>query len=159
MSDLAALAKGGRTNFFGFLLRLAARLPFLFIAGRMYGAEALGRFAYAIIVVEFAAQIATLGLKRGLAEQLSTDGRPDTHVVWDALLVGWIVSAIAAAVLITLPGLMFPNSAINGLDRLLPLIVFAIVCSDITLEALAYRHDLWATRSACSHRKRGVYGE
>src|SRR3546814_4702820 len=44
----------------------------------------------------FAAQIATLGLKRGLAEQLSTDGRPDTHVVWDALLVGWIVSAIAA---------------------------------------------------------------
>src|SRR3546814_13950439 len=82
----------------------------------MYGAEALGRFAYAIIVVEFAAQIATLGLKRGLAEQLSTDGRPDTHVVWDALLVGWIVSAIAAAVLITLPGLMFPNSAINGLD-------------------------------------------
>ena len=36
--DIAALAKGGRTNFLGFLLRLAARLPFLFIAGRMYGA-------------------------------------------------------------------------------------------------------------------------
>jgi hypothetical protein len=36
--DIAALAKGGRTNFFGFLLRLAARLPFLFIAGRIYGA-------------------------------------------------------------------------------------------------------------------------
>jgi hypothetical protein len=31
--DLNTLAKGGRTNFFGFLLRLAARLPFLFIAG------------------------------------------------------------------------------------------------------------------------------
>jgi hypothetical protein len=52
--DIAALAKGGRTNFFGFLLRLAARLPFLFIAGRIYGAEALGRFAYAILIVEFA---------------------------------------------------------------------------------------------------------
>ncbi len=69
--DIAALAKGGRTNIFGFLLRLAARLPFLFIAGRMYGPEALGRFAYAILVVEFAAQLATLGLRRGLAEQLS----------------------------------------------------------------------------------------
>ena len=46
--DIAALAKGGRTNFFGFLLRLAARLPFLFIAGRLYGPEALGRFAYAV---------------------------------------------------------------------------------------------------------------
>ncbi len=49
--DIAALARGGRTNFFGFLLRLAARLPFLLIAGRIYGAEALGRFAYAILIV------------------------------------------------------------------------------------------------------------
>ncbi len=45
-SDIEALAKGGRTNIFGFLLRLAARLPFLFIAGRIYGPEVLGRFAY-----------------------------------------------------------------------------------------------------------------
>ena len=65
--DIATLAKGGRTNFFGFLLRLAARLPFLFIAGRIYGPELLGRFAYAVLIVEFAAQLATLGLKRGLA--------------------------------------------------------------------------------------------
>ena len=43
--DLSALAKGGRQNFFGFLLRLVARLPFLFIAGRLYGPDALGRFA------------------------------------------------------------------------------------------------------------------
>ena len=63
--DIAALAKGGRTNVMGFLLRLAARLPFLFVAGRIYGAAALGRFAYAVLVVEFAAQLATMGLKRG----------------------------------------------------------------------------------------------
>ena len=37
----------------------------------MYGAEALGRFAYAVLIVEFAAQLATLGLKRGLAQQLA----------------------------------------------------------------------------------------
>ena len=71
-NDIADLAKGGRTNMFGFLLRLAARIPFLFIAGRLYGPEALGRFAYAILVIEFAAQLATLGLKRGLAQQLSS---------------------------------------------------------------------------------------
>ena len=53
--DIQALAKGGRTNVFGFMLRLAARIPFLFIAGRLYGPEALGRFAYAILIVEFAA--------------------------------------------------------------------------------------------------------
>jgi hypothetical protein len=50
-ADLAALARGGRINFFGFCLRLAARLPFLFIAGRIYGAAALGRFAYAVLIV------------------------------------------------------------------------------------------------------------
>ena len=69
-ADLKALAKGGRTNVFGFVLRLAARIPFLFIAGRLYGPEALGRFAYAILIVEFVAQLATLGLRRGLAEAL-----------------------------------------------------------------------------------------
>ena len=43
-ADIAALARGGRTNFFGFVIRLVARIPFLFIAGRMpqYGPEALG---------------------------------------------------------------------------------------------------------------------
>jgi len=148
--DIAALARGGRTNFFGFLLRLAARLPFLFIAGRMYGADALGRFAYATIIVEFAAQLATLGLKRGLAQQLATSGRPHVHVVWDALLVGWIVSILAAAILISLPTLMYPNSAINGLDWLLPLTIFGWVGSDIALAGLAYRGDIGATVKARS---------
>ena len=60
-ADIAALARGGRTNFFGFLLRLAARLPFLFIAGRLYGADALGRFASAMVMIELAGQLCTLG--------------------------------------------------------------------------------------------------
>jgi len=148
--DIAALAKGGRTNFLGFLLRLAARLPFLFIAGRLYGAEALGRFAYAILVVEFAAQIATLGLKRGLAGQLSKTQRPHTHVVFDALLVSAIVAAIAAALLAAFPVLMFPSSAPGGIDRLLPLIILAISGSDVALAALAYRFDIAATVRARS---------
>ncbi len=148
--DIKALAKGGRTNFFGFLLRLAARLPFLFIAGRVYGAEALGRFAYAIIIVEFVATLATLGLKRGLAEQLSATDRPHVHVVWDALLVGAIASAFAATILGMLPQIMFPNSGINGLEWLLPLTIFALAWSDISLAALAYRLDIGATVRARS---------
>ena len=42
-ADMATLARGGRLNIFGFALRLVARIPFLFIAGRIYGAAALGR--------------------------------------------------------------------------------------------------------------------
>ncbi|ABQ66817.1 lipopolysaccharide biosynthesis protein [Rhizorhabdus wittichii] len=148
--DIKALAKGGRTNFFGFLLRLAARLPFLFIAGRWYGAEALGRFAYAVIIVEFVATLATLGLKRGLAEQLSATDRPHVHVVWDGLLMGAIASAVAATVLGAVPELMFPNSGINGLEWLLPLTIFALAWSDIALAALAYRLDIGATVRARS---------
>jgi O-antigen/teichoic acid export membrane protein len=140
--DIQALAKGGRTNVFGFLLRLAARIPFLFIAGRLYGPEALGRFAYAILIVEFVAQLATLGLRRGLAELLSRDDRPHSHMVADGLLIAMIASAAGAALLIALPQLMFPNSGINGLDRFLPLVIFAIVATDIALAALAYRFDI-----------------
>ncbi len=148
--DIAALAKGGRTNFLGFLLRLAARLPFLFIAGRWYGAAVLGRFAYATIIVEFVAQLATLGLKRGLAQQLATTKRPHVLVVWDGLLVGLIVSIIASAVLMKWPILLFPNSEVNGFDWLLPLTVFAWTGSDIALAALAYRGNIGATVTARS---------
>ncbi len=143
--DIAALAKGGRTNVFGFVLRLAARLPFLFIAGQLYGAAALGRFAYAIIVVEFAAQLATLGLKRGLAQQLRTSDQPQVCVVWDAMLAALIASAAASALLMLFPQAMFPNSERHGADFLLPLVIFGIAGADVALAALAYRHNIAAT--------------
>jgi O-antigen/teichoic acid export membrane protein len=144
-ADLAALARGGRINFVGFVLRLAARLPFLFIAGRVYGAAALGRFAYAILVVEFAAQLATLGLKRGLAQQLANTDKPHACVVWDGLLVAALGSAVAMGILMVFPQAMFPNSQITGLEWLLPITVFALAWSDVCLAALAYRDDVGAT--------------
>jgi O-antigen/teichoic acid export membrane protein len=146
--DIAALAKGGRTNFFGFLLRLAARLPFLFIAGQAYGAELLGRFAYAVIVIEFAAQLATLGLKRGLAEQLSKTSRPHVCVVWDGILAALIASAAASAILMMFPQAMFPAGDIRGAEWLLPLVIFAIAGADVALAALAYQHNIAATVKA-----------
>ena len=129
----------------GFVLRLAARLPFLFIAGRIYGAEALGRFAYAVLILEFASQLATLGLKRGLAQQLARTDKPHACVVWDALLVAAIGSAAAMALLALFPQAMFPNSEITGLEWMLPVTVIALAWSDISLAALAYRHDVGAT--------------
>jgi O-antigen/teichoic acid export membrane protein len=144
-ADLAALARGGRINFFGFILRLMARLPFLFIAGRMYGAEQLGRFAYAVLILEFASQLATLGLKRGLAQQLAKTDKPHVCVVADALLVAAIGSAVAMTALALFPQAMFPNSQIHGMEWALPITVFALAWSDICLAALAYRHDVTST--------------
>ncbi|MBX9796312.1 lipopolysaccharide biosynthesis protein, partial [Sphingomonas sp.] len=146
--QIAALARGGRTNVFGFILRLAARVPFLFVAGRLYGPETLGRFALAVVVVELAALLATLGMKRGLAQALATTDRPHAHVAWDALVVALLASLAASGVLFALPQLMYPGGPPTGFAHLLPLIVFAIAWSDVSLAALAYRHNLRATVTA-----------
>ena len=146
--DIAALAKGGRTNVAGFVMRLVARMPFLFIAGRIYGPDLVGRFALAVVVVELAALVATLGLKRGLAQALSETDRPHVHVVWDAMAVAFVVSMIASAVLIAFPQAMYPDSDIHGLDRFLPCIIFASAWSDVSLAALAYQHNVKATVTA-----------
>lgn len=146
--DIAALARGGRTNFLGFVMRLAARLPFLFIAGRLYGPDLLGRFAYAVIVIEFAAQLATLGLKRGLAQQLSTTDQPHACIVMDGILAALLASTFATAVLMVFPQAMFPKGGIYGAEWLLPLVIFAIAGTDLALAALAYRHNIGATVTA-----------
>jgi O-antigen/teichoic acid export membrane protein len=143
--DIAALAKGGRTNFFGFVIRLVARIPFLFIAGHFYGPELLGRFAYAVIVVELAAQLSTMGLKRGLAQQLSTTGKPHAQVVADGMLAAFIASAVASAILMAFPQAMFPHNDIKGAEWLLPLVIFGISGADVALAALAYKLDVRST--------------
>ena len=146
--DIQTLAKGGRTNIAGFVLRLAARIPFLFIAGRVYGPDLVGRFALAVVVVELAALLATLGLKRGLARALAAANRPHVCIVWDAMAVAFIASLIASAVLWTFPQIMYPNTAITGLDGYLPLIIVAVAWSDVSLAALAYRFNVKAAVTA-----------
>lgn len=146
--DIDALAKGGRTNVFGFALRLAARVPFLFVAGRLYGAATVGRFALAVVVVELAALLATLGMKRGLAQALARTERPHAHVAWDALIVAFIASMGATGLLFAFPQVMYPGGAVVGFEKWLPCIVFAIAWSDLSLAALAYRHNVKATVTA-----------
>ncbi len=149
--DIAALARGGRTNFFGFLLRLAARIPFLFIAGRFYGAEALGRFASALVVVELVAMLCTMGEKRGLAQRLSDGAETDesdaaqTRLVYDGLSVAFLVSIVAALFLYLVPAPMFPSGHYTALDRLIVLAIPALALTEIALAAQAYRYDIATT--------------
>ncbi len=133
---------------FGFGLRLAARAPFLFIAGRLYGPETVGKFALAVVVVELAALLATLGMKRGLAQALSTTDRPHGHVAWDALAVALFASIAASALLFALPHIMYRGDPPQGFAHWLPVIIVAIAWSDISLAALAYKRNLRATVTA-----------
>ncbi len=144
--DIAALAKGGRTNFFGFLLRLLARLPFLFIAGRLYGAEALGRFASAMVIIELAGQLCTLGQKRGLAQRLSEDDEtPPANIVADAMVLSALLALAMMALLFVFPRIMFPGGKFSEWDLWLPLALLPTTLLDIALAALAYRYDVATT--------------
>ena len=143
--DLATLARGGQANFVGFLLRLAARLPFLFIAGRLYGAAELGRFASALVVVELTAMICTMGEKRGLAQRLSEADGDQTHLVADSLTVALLVGSVAALVLWLVPAPLFPSGIYTGTERLIVLAIPALALTEILLAAQAYRYDIAAT--------------
>lgn len=143
--DLATLARGGRTNFIGFLLRLAARLPFLFIAGRFYGADALGRFASALVVVELVAMLCTIGEKRGLAQRLSESDDNPCHLVFDSLTVAFLMGSLAALILWLVPAPMFPSGIYTDADRLIVLAIPALAVTEILLAAQAYRYDIAAT--------------
>ncbi|MDE2303640.1 MAG: lipopolysaccharide biosynthesis protein [Sphingomonadales bacterium] len=144
-ADIAALARGGRTNFLGFLLRLAARLPFLFIAGRLYGADALGRFASAMVMIELSGQLCTLGQKRGLAYRLSEDERHPANIVADGMVLSLVIAAVVGALFWVFPAPMFPSGHYSQIDRLLVLAIFPSTQTDIALAALAYRYDVAAT--------------
>lgn len=148
--DIQALAKGGRTNFLGFVLRLGGTAPFLFIAGRFYGVEALGRYASALVVVELVGQLCALGQRRGLAQRLSEDDRDASHVVADGLTLTLMLSLLAAAALYLFPAPMFPSGQFNDWDRLLPVAIIAGALTDVALAGLAYRYNVAATVRARS---------
>ena len=147
--DLAQLAKGGRTNTMGFVVRLIARIPFLIIATRLYGAESLGRFASALVLIEVVALICSLGEKRGLAQRLSVgageDRSAEVNLVYDGMLLALAYSAIAAAVLLVFPEAMFPNGMNSPWDIWLVATIPAFAITEILLAAQAYRFDIATT--------------
>ncbi len=134
----AELAKGGRQNVFGYVMRLIARIPFLVVGGRLYGAEDLGRFAYATMTIEFAAAIALVGLKRGLALALARQRQPENHVLADAMLLILAVSTVIAAVFFLFPALLFPSGLRFEWERFLALLVILIAVLDLLLSGLAF---------------------
>ncbi len=147
--DIAQLAKGGRANTLGFVIRLIARVPFLVIATRLYGAEALGRFASAMVLIEIVALVCSLGEKRGLAQRLSEGAgenrAAETNLVYDGILLALVYSAIAAAVLLVFPEPMFPNGMNSAWDIWLVATIPAFAVTEILLAAQAYRFDIATT--------------
>ena len=122
--DLQTLAKGGRTNTMGFVVRLLGNAPFLFIGYRLYGVEEMGRFAFAFVVIEIIALICALGEKRGLAQRLTegvtTEGpeseKLKTNLVFDGMSTSLVLSSVIAIILLIFPSVLFPNGMNGPLD-------------------------------------------
>ncbi|MDZ4276773.1 MAG: lipopolysaccharide biosynthesis protein, partial [Erythrobacter sp.] len=130
-------------------IRLVARIPFLVIATRLYGAESLGRFASALVLIEIIALICSLGEKRGLAQRLSVgagDNRAaETNLVYDGIVLALAYSTVAALLLLAFPEPMFPNGMNSALDIWLIAAIPAFAVTEILLAAQAYRFDIATT--------------
>lgn len=147
--DMATLAKGGRTNTLGFLLRLLGGLPFLFVGFRFYGVDEMGRFAAAFVVIEIFALICALGEKRGLAQRLTdgieSDEDTPANLVFDAMLVSLIASGAACLLLIAFPVIIFPSGTNSEFDMWMIAAIPAFALTEILLAAQAYRYDIATT--------------
>jgi O-antigen/teichoic acid export membrane protein len=92
------IMRGGLSAGGGLALRLGARLVFMFVAARLYGAGAFGAYSLAVATVELATALSGLGMKRYLFKLLEERGeRTAGHVVVDAMLLVTLASVLLAA--------------------------------------------------------------
>ena len=72
--DKRDIQRGSTLSILGFLARLCARIPFLFIAGRLYGSATYGEYVLLTAIVEATALLSTFGLKRTIFSFIEEDG-------------------------------------------------------------------------------------
>lgn len=93
--------RGALATGVGFALRLGARVGFLVLAGRLFGAAAFGAYALGVAAVESGVGLAGLSLKkvvfRLLDDNARDQARPDAHIVLDACVLVLLASTGVAA--------------------------------------------------------------
>src|SRR3954466_13224793 len=93
------IVRGAQATALGFAIRFTARLLFLFVAGRLYGAGPFGAYVLAAAMVELAVSAGSLGTKKTLSPLLDgheAGDRPSAHFVIDAALLVALASLALA---------------------------------------------------------------
>jgi O-antigen/teichoic acid export membrane protein len=86
--------RGAKASAFGFAIRFGARMLFLYLAGRLFGAALFGAYALATAAVELAVAVGGVGSKRLLFKRFEEDGeRLPAHVLVDVAI---LVAAVDA---------------------------------------------------------------
>ncbi|HYJ52176.1 MAG TPA: oligosaccharide flippase family protein [Allosphingosinicella sp.] len=140
------ILRGGRSAALGFLIRFGARLFFIFVAGRLFGATLFGAYAVAVAVVELAVTIGGAGLKRQIFKLLDEGGaeRPPAHILLDSialvLLAGLACAAPIMLLVTLLPDLAAANTEL-ALFLLAPMVLGQALL-DLLLAATRWTHRM-----------------
>jgi O-antigen/teichoic acid export membrane protein len=147
------ILKGGGSAALGFVIRFGARLLFVLVAGRLYGAALFGAFAIAVAVIELAVTIGGAGMKRLLFKLLDEkkDGRTPPHLLIDGVLLVTLAS-LACAAPIMLAMAFIPGSAVADNTEAALLLLAPMILGQALLDLLLaatrwthkMRHQVWA---------------
>jgi O-antigen/teichoic acid export membrane protein len=144
------IVRGAQATAAGFGGRLAARLLFLFVAGRLFGPAPFGAYVLAVAAVELAVSVGSLGMKKVVFQLLDRagaggDAGPLPHVVLDAALLVTLTSlALAAAMMVAaleLPRSWVPGGAAAALFVLAPMVAGQSLL-DLFLAATRWKHAI-----------------
>jgi O-antigen/teichoic acid export membrane protein len=142
------ILRGAQATAAGFGGRLAARLLFLFVAGRLFGPGPFGAYVLAVAAVELAVSVGSLGMKKVLFQRLDAEAgeaRPASHVLLDAALLVALASLTIAAGLMAaaalLPERWLPGGAAAALFALAPMVAGQSLL-DLFLAATRWRHAI-----------------
>jgi len=140
------ILRGGGSAGLGLVIRLGARLLFVFVAARLFGAALFGAYSVAVAGVELAVAIGGLGTKRILFKLLEDDagGRAPAHIVLDAALAVLGVSLMLATLVMAVLALA-PGAADGATGRALFIIAPVIAgqaLTDLFLAATRWKHRM-----------------
>ena len=140
------ILRGGLSAGGGLGVRLGARIVFLVIAAQLFGAALFGAFSLAVAIVELAAAVAALGMKRYLFRLLGEPGeRTAAHVLVDTVLLvaaaGLLLGgAIAVAALVAPRELLAAQTALALLFAA-PMVAGQALL-DLLLAATRWKHRM-----------------
>lgn len=141
------ILRGGRSAAIGLLIRFGARILFLYVAARLFGAVLFGAYSLAVALVELGVVIGGLGMKRLLFKLLDEDesGRAPAHIVLDA---AFVVAAVSLALSALVAGLVAlpPVHDLLG-ETAWPLLILAPMIAgqallDLFLAATRWKHRM-----------------
>ena len=147
------ILKGGGSAALGFLIRLGARLLFVFMAGRLFGVALFGAFSIAVAVVELAVTLGGAGMKRQLFKLLDEErgGRSPPHIVLDGIVLVTLASLVCIAP-VMLGAVLIADDAMADKTAAALLLLAPMILGQSLLDLLLaatrwthkMRHQVWA---------------